>query len=115
MKEKTLFKIAIIGILVGLPLLFYYSENINITQKDISKITSEDIDKDVKVSGIINKVVNIGNLTILEITHPETITVLVFEQNLCVKENDRIDAFGKIDEYNGKPEIIADIIRRMKG
>ena len=71
MKEKTLLKIAIIGALVGIFVLFIIAESIKIDETSISKISGDDIGKDIKVTGVVKSVFNGEKSAMITITKPE--------------------------------------------
>ena len=114
MQEKTLLKIALITSLLGLSILYAISDNIEIKEKDIEKITIENKDEFVKLSGIVSNLVNSEKVMILEITQPQEITVVLFKNknnSIDINEGNEVEIFGKVDEYNGKMEIIAERVR----
>jgi len=114
MQEKILLKIALITSLLGLSILYAISDNIEIKEKDIEKITIENKDEFVKLSGIVSNLVNSEKVMILEITQPQEITVVLFKNknnSIDINEGNEVEIFGKVDEYNGKMEIIAERVR----
>lgn len=114
MKEKTLLKIALITSLLGLLILYLISGSIELKEKNIEKITIENKDEFVKLSGIVSNLVNSEKVMILEITQPQEITVVLFKnenKSIMINEGNEIEVFGRVDEYNGKMEIIAERVR----
>ena len=117
MKEKTLLKTALITSLLGLLILYLISSNIEIKEKNIEKITLDNKDEFVKLRGIVNKVIDTEKVTIMEITQPQQITVVLFKdenKSMPIQQGNEIEIFGKVDEYEGKMEIIADRIRIVR-
>jgi len=117
MQEKTLLKVALIVSLLGLLILFLISDNIKIKEKNIEKITIENKDEFVKLRGIVSKVIDTEKVTIMEITQPQQITVVLFKnenRTMPIQKGNEIEIFGKVDEYEGKLEIIADRLRVVK-
>ena len=112
LKEKTLFKTALICVVVGLVGLYFLSENIEIKEADISKISLGDADKQVKLVGQAVSVRNFEKASIIEMTQPSKIKVVMFVENVTLGEGQEIEVFGKVGEYEGKPEIIADVVRK---
>jgi len=110
MKEKTLLRIAIISALFGVFLLYIISENISIDETLISKIEGENIGNDVKVKGVVSDVYNGEKISIITITQPEDIEIIVYE-NVSISEGDYIEVIGEIDEYNGEKQVIGNRIR----
>ncbi len=114
MKESTLLKIALIASLSGLLALYLISGNIELKEKNIEKITLENKDEFVKLKGIVSNVVNSEKVMILEITQPNEITVVLFKNNnssIRINKGNEVEIFGKVDEYQGNMEIIAERVR----
>ena len=110
MKEQTLLKIALIGSILGLLGLYLISNSVEINEKNIEKITIENIDEFVKVRGIVSKVIDVEKVTILEIMQPNEITIVLFKQentSTLIKEGNEVEIIGKVDEYENSLEIIA--------
>ena len=110
MKEKTLLRISIIGTLIGIFLLYIISENIKIDETSISKIKEEQIGNDVKVEGRVKDVFNGEKISIITITKPEEMKVVVMK-NISVKEGDYIEVIGEVEEYNGELEVMGNRVR----
>ena len=113
MKEKTLLKIALICSLLGLLILYLISDNIEIKEKNIEKITLENKDEFVKLRGIVSNVVDTEKVVIMEITQPQEITVVLFKdkETVNIQQGNEVEVIGKVDEYEGSLEIIADRLR----
>tara|TARA_Y100000310_G_scaffold112450_1_gene110930 strand:- start:5402 stop:5755 length:354 start_codon:yes stop_codon:yes gene_type:complete len=117
MKEQTLLKIALITSLLGLLIIFLINDNIEIKEKNIEKITIDNIDEFVKLKGRVNKVIDTEKVTIMEITQPQQITVVLFKdknETMPIEEGNEVEVMGKVDEYEGKLEIIADRLRIVR-
>lgn len=114
MNETTLLKIAIISAIIGVITLYFLSENMNVEEKTIEKITTADIDKDVKIRGTIEKITEKEKVAILSVSQPKTITVVLFKkENLTqLQQGDNVYITGTIEEFEGKPEIIADEVKK---
>ena len=114
MKEQTLLKIALIASLLGMLILYIISDNIEIKEKRIGKITIGNKDEFVKLSGIVSKVIDTEKVTIMEVTQPQQITVVLFKdenKTMPIQEGNQVEVMGKVDEYEGKLEIIAQRVR----
>ena len=114
MKEKTLLKIALICSLVGIAALFLISENIEVTQKGIEKITFDDIEKNVKVKGIVKDLFENEKVMILDVEQPSEITIVLFKrknESIGIGKGNLIEVIGKVDKYEGKLEIIGNRVR----
>lgn len=109
MKEKKLLKIALISSLIGLFILFIFSDNISVSEKAISKIEDEDIGSSVKIIGTVSRVSNSDKVAFLELSQEriDTITVVLFkDQNISLVPGMRVEIVGSIEDYNGEKEII---------
>ncbi|MAH01851.1 hypothetical protein CMO87_01290 [Candidatus Woesearchaeota archaeon] len=117
MQEKTLLKIALITSLFGLLTLYLISDNLEIKEKNIEKITIDNKDEFVKLRGIVNKVIDTEKVTIMEIMQPQEITVVLFKNNnkiMQVQKGNEVEVIGRVDEYEGKLQIVADRLRVVR-
>ncbi len=112
MKEKTLLKIAVISALAGIFALYLISDNIQLDESSIAKIEEEEIGNDVKVKGIVKDVFNGEKISIITITQPEEMKIILYD-NVSVSEGDYIEVIGEIDEYQGEREVIGNRVRRI--
>ncbi len=109
MQEKTLLKISLIGSLLGLVVLFLLAQNITITDQQIDRITTGEVEQSVKVKGVVTKVTDREKVMFLEISEKAKISALLFKkENITIETGDLIEIKGKVDEYEGKPQIIID-------
>ena len=112
MKETTLLKIALICSLVGLIVLYFISTKIEL--KDYKpNILNRNVGDDVKLTGIVGKITDKGDVVFIEVSQQNPVTVVLFtkEDNIKLKNGDNVEVIGKVQDYNGKKEIIADKIR----
>ncbi|MBW2980996.1 hypothetical protein KY360_06280 [Candidatus Woesearchaeota archaeon] len=112
MKEKSLLKVALVCSLVGVTVLFFISEFIEVEERDIDEITIDDLDKNVKIIGTVSKVVDTDKVVIMDITQPQKLKVMLFkDEEINLKKGNYIEVLGKVQEYEGELEIIGDRIR----
>ena len=114
MKEKTLFKTALICSFVGLIILFFISERISVDNVGISDLEMEEIGKDIKLIGKIERVTNADKVVFLEISELKTekVSIILFkDRDIDLIEGSYVEVYGEIDEYNGKREIIANKVK----
>jgi len=115
MKESMLLKIALTTSLVGLILLYIFSGRIEIDESSIAKIDRTDIGDFVKVKGIVSKVSDKDSYVVLQIEEPKAINVIFFKDkelgNLSINEQDEVEILGRVSEFKGKQQIVADRIR----
>lgn len=118
MKESMLLKIALITSLTGLILLYFFSGRIEIDESSIAKIDRTDTGNFVKVKGIVSKVNDRDSYVVLQIVEPKAIDVIFFKDkelgNLTINEQDEVEILGKVSEFKGKQQIVADKIRVIK-
>ncbi len=114
MREKTLFKIALICSFIGLIGLYFISDKISIDRINISGIDKEDLGEEVKIIGKIERVTNTDKVVFLEISEmkTESISVILFkDKDIELKEGSYVEIEGEIDDYNGEREIIASRVK----
>ncbi len=114
MKEKNLLKVALICSLVGIVALYLISENMEIKQRNIEKITIDDIDKNVKVKGVVKGLFENDKVMIITIEQPQDMKVVLFKsknESIGIFEGNEIEVIGKVDEYEGELEIIGNRVR----
>ena len=111
MKETTLLKTALICSLVGLFALFFISAKIDFRDFKPSEL-SKNAGESVKLIGIVQKIDQRENVALVELAYKTPITVVVFtNNNVTLNSGDNVEVFGKVEDYNGKEEIIAQKIR----
>ena len=108
-------KIALICSLVGLIILYFISAKIEINEYK-PNILNKNIGDDVKLKGTITRITDKGSVVFLDVNQQAPIKVVVFagDKNLSLKDGDKIEITGKVQEYNGKNEIIAQKIRFLR-
>ena len=107
-------KLCIISTVLGISLLIIVSDKIDVLGSEISSITKEDINKAVKIKGIVKKIVIKGNtLSILEIEDKKSsITVVLFRPDeFIIERGSFIEVSGKVSLYKDDLQIIADTIK----
>ena len=115
MKEKNLLKIAVICALIGIFTLFIFSEQIEIKEKTIEKITSENVDETIKVKGIVTRVTNMEKVAFLEVSQPQEITIVLFkDSNITLEQGSYVEIEGSVEEYEGKLEVIGNKIKVLR-
>ena len=117
MKEKNLLKVALISSLIGILILFITSQNISVQEKTISRITLEDVDKKVKIKGSVEKVIDTEKVAIINVVQPQNLDVILFKEGngtVDIKEDDFIEVIGRIEEYEGRLEVIGQRVRIIR-
>lgn len=112
MREKTLLQIALMVSVLGVVVLYFMSSQMELEEKVIEKIDSTDYEKDLKIKGNVERVTDMEKIVILEVSQPKSITVVAFKDgDVDLEEGDSVYISGSVEEYQGKPEIIADEIK----
>ncbi|MBT3394875.1 hypothetical protein HOA59_01610 [archaeon] len=113
MEEKTLLKLSIICTIVGIFLIMFISERVDISESNISDISKKDIDKKIKVKGEVYSVTNTPGLLILGLKDTTgNITIIAFkEEDIELKKGSIIEVYGTIMEYKNMLEIEAELIK----
>ena len=113
MNETTLLKIALICSIIGLVALYFISSNIEIGDYRPALSKSGD---DVKLKGTISKISKKDNTEFIVVSQQSDVNVVAFTngKNSELKENDKIEIDGKVQEYNRKEEIVAEKILVIK-
>lgn len=115
MKENTLLKIALICSLAGLAALFFISHKVELKYYR-PQLPGKNIGDDVKLSGKIIKISDNGNVIFMELSQQCPVSVVVFanSKSANLNKDDFVEVSGKVQEYNGKEEIIAEKIKIIK-
>ena len=115
MKETTLLKIALICSLIGLFALYFISTKIETKEYKPNQL-NRNIGEDAMLTGKIAKITDKGNVVFIEVIQQSPVSIVLFtdENNLKLNAGDNIEVIGKIQEYNGKDEIVAQKIRVIK-
>ena len=114
MKENTLLKIALVCSLMGLVILYFISMRIDIKDYRPS-ILNKNVGDDVKLEGIVTKISSTEGVSFVEVEHTNTVTIVLFNtKNISLSKGNLIEVFGKVEDYKGKEEIIAQRVRVIK-
>jgi DNA/RNA endonuclease YhcR with UshA esterase domain len=70
----------------------------------------------VKIRGVVSNVIDAESVAILEVTQPQEITVVMFKdgESIELDKGNEIEVIGRVDEYQGELEIIAERIRIIR-
>jgi RecJ-like exonuclease len=112
MDESILLKIALVVSVIGIVFLYLISSQIELNDTTIEKITSGNVEDVVSVTGLITSVKQSGQTTFITLTESNDISVVAFSKNMSLAAGDTVKVIGKVQDYNGKKEIIADRVER---
>ncbi len=114
MKNRVLLYISVAASLIGLAVIYVASQNVQLIVTPAGKITFDDVGKNVKVCGEITSLaVSKKKHTFLKVSdHSGDIEVVIFNSSsekfgaAELEKGDEICVAGKVEEYEGKLEII---------
>ena len=109
MQEKTLLKISFITALIGLLVLLFILDKIELSNFSISNLSENEIDKKVKIKAELLSIKETPGLYILEVKDFSCkISVIVFkDEPLNLNKGDVLEIEGQVTSYKDKIEIIA--------
>ena len=109
---KTSLLLSVVGVIV----LFFISENIEVTET--SELNFDELGKEVKVKGRVVNLIDLEKTAIIELLlfdSDNTIPILVFkESSFDIVEGDLLSVVGEVAEYRDELEVIAYKINRLK-
>ena len=114
MKDSTLLIIALAVFVIGMAGLVVTAKTITVDEATLDAIDELPAEQMTRVDGVVERLTEKGNVTIMVISQQTLVTVVAFDDKVSVKKGDRIGVEGTIEEYNGKKEIIAEKIERIK-
>ncbi len=109
MHDKTLLRIALLGSVIGVVVLFFVSSQLSVGEQVIAQLDEMPEGKEVKVTGVVLRASDADKVMFLEIAEEkiEKVTVVLFKDGkVDVKEGDVVTIVGSLEEYQGKKEII---------
>tara|TARA_Y100000310_G_scaffold345680_1_gene468195 strand:- start:6433 stop:6777 length:345 start_codon:yes stop_codon:yes gene_type:complete len=110
MQESTLYRISLCSGLLGILALALISSMIELDEKDISRITSQDVDTTIKIKGIVEKITENNDNIYLSVKHDSTLEVVLFGGDKIFSNGDEVVVTGKLQEYKGRVSMIGDEI-----
>ncbi len=114
--ESNLLKLSFICSLLGILLLMFISERIEVKESYISSITMSKIDNDVKITAnvlSVNRLQDVMFLKVKDATASMDVVAFEPEDSFILAPGDNIEIQGKVALYNNKLEIIAKTIKSV--
>lgn len=113
MNEKNLFKIAITCSIIGILILLFITDKIEVKYTSILDINKSLMDKEVKIGGQITNIKETPGLYIVDVRDSTgKITVVIFKEELLnLTKNQLIEVLGTVTTYKNKIEINAKQIK----
>ena len=109
MKETTLQKICLVISIFGIFCLIIISQKIKPINLEISQISKEYINKEIKVQGQITKITNKDTVSIIEISSKKSnIQVISYKEDLKkLAKGEKVQVTGILKEYRNTLQIEA--------
>jgi len=111
MQEKTILKVSVVIIVIGLLFLFFYAGEIDL--KNINNLDQALPEDQVKMKGVITRLTINDKVAFIELEGSQVIktdVILFSNYDVFLQEGDYIEISGTVEEYNNKKEIIANQI-----
>lgn len=102
-------KAALLIALLGLASLIIILKTSSLSESTLSQAKALEEGSAVRVTGVVEKVMVREGLTRITLKKEETIEVVLF-QAINVSAGSRIEAQGKVQDYEGEKELMADKI-----
>jgi len=108
MNERTIFKISLASIIIGLTFLLLYAGEINLdAAENIEDIPEEQM---VKIKGKVTSLKTSDKTIFLEVegeVAQKNLVIAFTDSDLYLQEGDYVEISGIVEEYKGQKEIIA--------
>ena len=111
MQEKNLLRIALLITLLGLLLLFFYTQSVDL--ETVETLETAEVEKEVEMEGVISQLSVQDKVIFLKLEGKQTITsdiILFSSKPVYLQEGQHVSISGQVEEYLGKKESIADEI-----
>ena len=112
MDESFMLKAALLVALLGLACLIAILKFGSIGESTLSEAKSLEEGSVVRISGTVEKAMVKEGLTRITLTKEESVEVILFE-SINLTPGAKVEIQGKIQEYEGKNEILADKIMML--
>ncbi len=113
MEDSALLKIALACSVIGITFLYLYSSSISIPENDNAFLGEQSPGDTVALSGRVTEVSQKQGLCIIRVSREDSIPVVAFgDTGTGLSVGDNVRVTGKLDEYDGEDEIIADKIEK---
>ena len=109
MNEKTIVRFSLLMILIGLGFLYLYADELELPA--LENLDSHPLQEKVRMHGTITSLQKSQKALFLQVQGEriETMDIIFFPQEEpFLKEGDKVEVVGQVEEYQGKKEIVAD-------
>ncbi len=112
MQEKTLILFSIIVVILGLLLLYFLTQSLELSKISIYQLEEKPtqlLGKSVSVEGVVSKIEQKERIAIITLLEPKETEIVVFKNkpNLDIKEGDYISINGKVESFQNRTQIVA--------
>ncbi len=109
MSPETLMRMCLGGTLAGLLLLYALLEVMRPPEVEIEELYSTPKDEHVRMRGVVRSISTTGAITIIELGTYRTVPVMIFDDGRSpIFRGQSIRVDGRVQEFKGKKELIAD-------
>ncbi len=113
MRDETLLKLSIFASVIGILLIVFITQTMEVKAVKISDIKKSMSGDKIITYGYVNSVYEkSGNMFINIADNASEILVVAFKNHFNIKKGDYIKVKGKVNIYKNRLEIIADSINR---
>ena len=107
MKEKTLFRLALISSLVGIFIILFLAETISPTHLMIGNITKDHLEQTINTAGVITSSKETPGLIIINLKDStgEIIGIIFKDENFTIKRYLPVRVTAKVIEYENELEL----------
>jgi len=107
-KEKDLLKVSLVFSLIGILIIFFLTNTLEVKKYDIGSLSKDNLDDSVKVKGFVSSFIETPGLYIITLKDDTgKIPVIIFkDEELPLREGLELEIIGDIVEYQDKIEII---------
>lgn len=109
MKDSTLLRISLTTTIIGLISLFIILQTVELEETSFDSLNDKDEDEIVKIKGVIEKVTNKAELTIITLSQKVLLKGVIFE-NITLSKGLEVEVIGRVSNYNGEKEILIEKI-----
>ncbi len=113
MNELFLLRTSIIVAIAAIVALFFISQFYKPETIKTYDVGKKQENKIVKIKGTVGSIAEKGNLVLLEVYEPKSVTVVMFndgkQHNFA--SGSSIEVIGRVREYKGKYEVIAEKVK----
>jgi len=115
MDESFLLRVALGGAIIGIGVLFVLSRMMGVEQISLQEIEGMEPETEVKVTGVVNSVRDMGTVLVFEVAQPQLLDVMLFKRrNMSLRKGDVVEIEGELTEYKGKKELVAASIEKFE-